>query len=103
MKTVTSDDFMNIPMKGRDAYGLMAILPGVQDTNFNRDFTSLASALTIAVNGMSASKDIRVDGINAQDEGGGSNSFVNLNVDAIGEVQVIANGYTAENDARLAG
>jgi hypothetical protein len=102
-KTVTSDDFKNIQMKGRDPYGVMAILPGVQDTNLNRDFTTLNSAIAITINGMAQSKDIRLDGINAQDEGGGSNSFVNLNIDAIGEVQVISNGYTAENGRKTGG
>ena len=45
----------------------------------------------------SQNKDVRVDGINIVDEGGCGTAFVNLNMDAVGEVQVIANGYTAEN------
>ena len=53
---------------------------------------------SITINGMpSQNKDVRVDGINIVDEGGCGTAFVNLNMDAIGEVQVIANGYTAEN------
>ncbi len=40
---------------------------------------------------------MRVDGINIVDEGGCGTAYVNLNMDAIGEVQVISNGYTAEN------
>ena len=85
-------------MKGRDVFGLLAILPGVQDTNLNRDFAQWRSAISITINGMpSQNKDVRVDGINIVDEGGCGTAFVNLNMDAIGEVQVIANGYTAEN------
>ena len=104
VKTVTSDDFANIQVKGRDAYGLMAILPGVQDTNFNRDFAQRQSAQAISINGASNTlKDIRFDGINAQDESGQSNSYVNPNLDAIGEVQVLSSGYTAENGRAVGG
>jgi outer membrane receptor protein involved in Fe transport len=104
VKTVTSDDFANIQIKGRDAYGLMAILPGVQDTNFNRDFAQRQSAQAISINGAPVTlKDIRFDGINAQDESGQSNSYVNPNVDAVGEVQVISSGYTAENGRAVGG
>ena len=96
--TITVDDLANIQMKGRDVFGLLAILPGVQDTNLNRDFAQWRSAISITINGMpSQNKDVRVDGINIVDEGGCGTAFVNLNMDAIGEVQVIANGYTAEN------
>ena len=46
-KTVTGDDLKNIQMKGRDIYGLLAVLPGVQDTNLNRDYSSWTSATQI--------------------------------------------------------
>ena len=96
--TITVDDISNIQTKGRDIYGLLAILPGVQDTNLNRDFAQWRSAISITINGMpSQSKDVRVDGLNIVDEGGCGTAFVNLNMDAIGEVQLISNGYTAEN------
>jgi Carboxypeptidase regulatory-like domain/TonB-dependent Receptor Plug Domain len=96
--TITVDDISNIQMKGRDIFGLLAILPGVQDTNLNRDFAQWRSATAVTINGMpSQNKDVRVDGINIVDEGGCGTAFVNLNMDAVGEVQVIANGYTAEN------
>ena len=96
--TITVDDIANIQTKGRDMFGLLAILPGVQDTNLNRDFAQWRSAISITINGMpSQSKDVRVDGLNIVDEGGCGTAFVNLNMDAIGEVQVISNGYTAEN------
>ena len=97
-KTVTGDDLKNIQMKGRDIYNLLAVLPGVQDTNLNRDFSSWTSATQITINGApSQNKDVRVDGINIVDEGGCGTAFVNLNMDAVNEVQVISNGYTAEN------
>jgi outer membrane receptor protein involved in Fe transport len=97
-KTVTGDDLQNIQMKGRDIYGLLAVLPGVQDTNLNRDYSSWTSATQITINGApSQNKDVRIDGINIVDEGGCGTAFVNLNMDAVNEVQVISNGYTAEN------
>ena len=97
--TITMDDIANDPQtKGRDIFGMLAILPGVQDTNLNRDFTQWRSAISVTINGMpSQNKDVRVDGINIVDEGGCGTAYVNLNMDAVGEVQVIANGYTAEN------
>jgi hypothetical protein len=97
-ETVTGNDLQNIQMKGRDIYNLLSVLPGVQDTNLNRDFSSWTSATQITINGsQSEKKDVRVDGINIVDEGGCGTAFVNLNMDAVAEVQVIANGYTAEN------
>ena len=96
--TLTQDDIAAIPTKGRDIFGMLSVLPGVQDTNLNRDFTQWRSAISITINGMpSQNKDVRVDGINIVDEGGCGTAYVNLNMDAVGEVQVIANGYTAEN------
>ena len=97
-KTVTGDDLQNIQMKGRDIYNLLAVLPGVQDTNLNRDYSSWTSATQITINGApSQNKDVRIDGINIVDEGGCGTAFVNLNMDAVNEIQVISNGYTAEN------
>ena len=53
-KTVTGDDLKNIQMKGRDIYNLLAVLPGVQDTNLNRDYSSWTSATQITINGAKA-------------------------------------------------
>ena len=96
--TLTQEDIAAIPTKGRDIFGMLGTLPGVQDTNLNRDFTQWRSAISITINGMpSQNKDVRVDGINIVDEGGCGTAYVNLNMDAVGEVNVISNGYTAEN------
>ncbi|PYR54571.1 MAG: hypothetical protein DMF91_26430, partial [Acidobacteria bacterium] len=98
MKTITGEDLSNIQVKGRDMYAMLAILPGVQDTNLNRDFATWTSAAAITINGApTINKDLRVDGLNIVDEGGCSTGFVNLNMDAIGQIQVLTNGYTAEN------
>jgi carboxypeptidase family protein/TonB-dependent receptor-like protein len=98
MKTITLEDLTNIQVKGRDMYAMLNLLPGVQDTNLNRDFATWTSASAITINGApTINKDLRVDGLNIVDEGGCSTGFVNLNMDAIGQIQVLTNGYTAEN------
>jgi Carboxypeptidase regulatory-like domain/TonB-dependent Receptor Plug Domain len=98
MKTITLEDLTNIQVKGRDMYAMLNLLPGVQDTNLNRDFATWTSASAITINGApTINKDLRVDGMNIVDEGGCSTGFVNLNMDAIGQIQVLTNGYTAEN------
>jgi carboxypeptidase family protein/TonB-dependent receptor-like protein len=95
--SVTADQLENITMKGRDIYGLLAVVPGVQDSNLSRDFTSWTSANGITINGAPVtSNNVMIDGIAQRDEYG-TNAFVNPNIDAIAEVQVIASGYTAEN------
>ena len=98
MQTITLEDLTNIQVKGRDMYAMLNLLPGVQDTNLNRDFATWTSASAITINGApTINKDLRVDGLNIVDEGGCSTGFVNLNMDAIGQIQVLTNGYTAEN------
>jgi hypothetical protein len=95
---ITSDELTNIQMKGRDIYGMVALVPGVMDTNFSRDFTNWESAKLTTINGAPVNnKNLMIDGIGVMDEGGTGNAYVNPNIDAVGEVQIIANGYTAEN------
>jgi hypothetical protein len=95
---ITSDQIQNITMKGRDIYGFLTTLPGVQDTNLSRDFTDWNSAKLITINGSPVNnKNVMIDGIPQIDEGGTGNAYVNPNMDAVGEVQVVANGFTAEN------
>ena len=85
-------------MKGRDIYGFIALVPGVMDTNFSRDVENWNSAKQTTINGAPVNnKNLLVDGIGVMDEGGTGNAYVNPNVDAVGEIQIIANGYTAEN------
>ena len=51
----------------------------------------------ITINGMpNRAKNVVVDGVSVVDELG-TNAMVNPNIDAVGEVQVISNGFTAEN------
>ena len=97
MATVTAEQLTNIQMKGRDLFGLLTVVPGVQDTNLNRDFSTWTSMGAITINGMpNRAKNVVVDGVSVVDELG-TNAMVNPNIDAVGEVQVISNGFTAEN------
>jgi hypothetical protein len=80
------------------------VVPGVQDTNLSRDYASRTSATSLTINGANSyTKDIRLDGMNLIDEGGCGTITVNLNMDAVAEVQVISNGYTAENGRSTGG
>jgi hypothetical protein len=98
LHTITLEDLANIQVKGRDMYAMLNLLPGVQDTNLNRDFATWTAAAAITINGApTINKDLRVDGLNIVDEGGCSTGFVNLNMDAIEQIQVLTSGYTAEN------
>jgi hypothetical protein len=97
MATVTAEQLTNIQMKGRDLFGLLTVVPGVQDTNLSRDFSTWTSMGAITINGMpNRAKNVVVDGVSVVDELG-TNAMVNPNIDALGEVQVISNGFTAEN------
>jgi hypothetical protein len=97
MGTVTADQLTNLTQKGRDIWGMMSVVPGVQDTNMRRDFSTWTAMGTITINGMPAtSKVVVMDGVSIVDELG-SNAMVNPNIDAVGEVQVISSGFTAEN------
>ena len=69
--SITADQLQNIQMKGRDIYGLLAVVPGVQDSNLSRDFTSWTSANNITINGAPVtSNNIMIDGIAQRDEYG---------------------------------
>ena len=96
--TLTLDDIGDDPHQGRDIFGMLSVLPGVQDTNLNRDFTQWRSAISVTINGMpSQNKDVRVDGMQHRRRGRMRHRLCEPQHGAVGEVQVIANGYTAEN------
>ena len=103
-QTLTGDTLTTIQVKGRDLFGLLRTLPGVMDPNQNRDFTSWTSANQISINGAPMiNKSVVVDGFAANDEGGCGTAYVNPNIDSVGEVQVVANGFTAENGRNTGG
>ena len=93
-----------IQVKGRDIFGMMKILPGVVDTTFSRDFAHWHSGRGLSINGgNSLNKNTTIDGVPVGEEGGDGTTHITPNIDAIGEVTVITNGYTAENGRQSSG
>src|SRR5262249_35267705 len=98
MMTITLEDLTNIQVKARGMYAVVTRRPGGQDPALNGAFSPGTRASANPINGApTINKDLGVDGLNIVDEGGCSTGFVNLNMDAIGQIQVLPNGYTAEN------
>jgi hypothetical protein len=103
-RTVTGDQLTAIQVKGRDIFGMMKILPGVTDTAFSRDFATWQSGRGLSINGASSlNKNTTIDGVPVGEEGGDGTTHITPNIDAIGEVTVITNGYTAENGRQASG
>ena len=93
-----------IQVKGRDIFGMMKILPGVVDTTFSRDFAQWNSGRGLSINGgNSLNKNTTIDGVPVGEEGGDGTTHITPNIDAIGEVNVITSGYTAENGRQSSG
>lgn len=103
-RNMTGDQLTMIQVKGRDIFGMMKILPGVIDTTFSRDYASWQSGRGLSINGgTSLNKNTTIDGVPVGEEGGDGTTHVTPNIDAIGEVTVITNGYTAENGRQSSG
>ena len=95
--SVTTAQLENITMKGRDPYGELHLLPGVIEVASSRDLSAYSEMGTISINGLSGgSISPAVDGATVQQMAGTSLVFVTPNMDAIGEVRVLSNGYQAE-------
>jgi hypothetical protein len=59
----------NITLKGRDLFGYLKLVPGVVDTNWNRNVTDPGSIGSITINGNTSAKNFTVDGITDMDSG----------------------------------
>jgi Carboxypeptidase regulatory-like domain len=103
-RNITGDQLTMIQVKGRDIFGMMKILPGISDTTLSRDYASWQSGRGLSINGASSlNKNTTIDGVPVGEEGGDGTTHVTPNIDAIGEVTVITNGYTAENGRQSSG
>ena len=103
-RNITGDQLTMIQVKGRDIFGMMKILPGVSDTTFSRDYAAWQSGRGLSINGgNSLNKNTTIDGVPVGEEGGDGTTHVTPNIDSIGEVTVITNGYTAENGRQSSG
>jgi Carboxypeptidase regulatory-like domain len=95
-QTIDSSAIRNITLKGRDPFQLIGLLPGVIDTNTNRDMEAWNSSSGIVINGLAAAAQSHLlDGM-ANDDDARTNTYVNPNPDAIAEIRVSSAGFQAE-------
>src|SRR3954447_13965671 len=74
----------DITLKGRDVFGYLKLVPGVIDTNFNRNVTDPGAINNIVINGNNnLQKNFTVDGITDMDTGSNSTIHYEPNIDAI--------------------
>lgn len=92
---VDGEQLNRIPLKGRDLFGFMSLIPGVLDTT-NRDVTSPTGVGGITINGNSSAKNFTVDGITDMDTGSNTTVHFEPNMDAIQELKVLTSNYQAE-------
>jgi hypothetical protein len=84
--TVTSKQIETLPFARNNFTSLTAFTPGVVQTGASAGGTRLGGA---------GQNNIMMDGISAMDTGN-NGQMLNMNVDAIGEVKILTQGYQAE-------
>jgi hypothetical protein len=93
---VSGTQLNEIALKGRDFFALMALQPGVVDTQVSREATSILAPNGIYINGQRAEmKNVTVDGIMDLST---SNLGVHYepNMDSVAEVKILSSNYAAE-------
>ena len=99
-RTISGEQVGQLQLNGRTYTQLLQIIPGVS-TNIKDNF-SLASGYGAAVNqesingGRMGYLSVYLDGSDNLATGGGGHSFVNIDPDAIAEVNVLTSNYSAE-------
>jgi len=94
-KLIDSSQLANITLKGRDMFGLMVTLPGVNVTQ--RDTTSESTVGSVRINGAAfSSANFTVDGVTNLDTGSNGTSHFEPNMDSIAEMRVLTANYQAE-------
>jgi hypothetical protein len=83
---ITSNQIENLPIARNNFTSLTALTPGVVQTGASAGGTRLGGA---------GQNNIMMDGISAMDTGN-NGQMLNMNVDAIGEVKILTQGYQAE-------
>src|SRR5262249_24047848 len=82
---ITTQQFENLPINRGNFTSLMVFTPGVVQTGASAGATRLGGA---------GQNNIMMDGISAMDTGN-NGQMLNMNVDAIGEVKILTQGYQA--------
>jgi len=94
-KLIDKDQFEKITLKGRDMFGLMVMLPGVNASQAQT--TSESSVGSVRINGAAiASANFTVDGITDLDTGSNGTTHFEPNMDSIAEMRVLTSNYQAE-------
>ena len=95
---ITSSQFQNLAVKGRDMFAFLATIPGVVDNGSQaRETAGPDSIRGTFINGARENqKNFAVDGITALDTGSNSTVQFEPNMDAIAEVKVLTSNYAAE-------
>ena len=95
---LTSAQFDQIAVKGRDFFALLLTMPGVvDDFSQSRNATSGTGISGIYINGSRPTqKNYTVDGVTAMDTGSNNSTHYEPNMDAIAEVRVLTSNYQAE-------
>jgi hypothetical protein len=92
---VDGEQLNRIPLKGRDLFGFMSLIPGVLDTT-NRDVTSPTGVGGVTINGNPSAKNFIVDGITDMDTGSNTTIHYEPNMDSVQELKVLTANYQAE-------
>ncbi|HKV46819.1 MAG TPA: TonB-dependent receptor [Candidatus Acidoferrales bacterium] len=93
---LTDSELNALPLRGRDLFGSLKLVPGVVDTNNSRDVTSPGAIGGITINGNTSAKNFTVDGITDMDTGSNGTLHYEPNMDSIQEVKVLSSNYQAE-------
>ncbi len=102
-RIINDKQLSQIALNGRNYTQLLRLVPGAVATNLN-PFALNLSTTGQALNGVRGNAVyFMVDGADNLDNGGNSNSIVNPNVDAIAEVNIQTNSYSAEFGGRAGG
>jgi len=94
---LSADQLDLISTKGRDVTSLLRLLPG---TSNNDDIESVGEGFGTDLPVISGQRGrttvTSIDGLNASEPSGSNKVSMTINQDAVGEVQVLRNNYTAE-------
>ena len=95
---ITTRQYQELPLKGRDWMSGMRMLPGVVDGNATgRDAPGWSTAGGISINGTrTTAVYLNLDGVNLSDTGQNGTNYLAPNIDAIAEVKVLTNNFQAE-------